>query len=205
MVVDLSTSQVGLAQEIGERLHQAGGACADALVSRTRAAAVAGTLAVTVGARDRAEFERVLPLLQCMAADVTYCGQPGAGTLVKLLNNLMVFESVVAMAEAATVARRSGLISDELLFDALGRGSAGSFALENIGRTSLLPDTHPAGRFSSRYVLKDIGYALACAQELGVATHLLSHTVDLGYGDRYHTAVAKATEADSTPGAESDV
>ena len=66
-----------------------------------------GALTVTVGARDRSEFERVLPLLRCMAADVTYCGRPGAGTLVKLLNNLIVFESVVAMAEAATVARRS--------------------------------------------------------------------------------------------------
>ena len=211
MVVDLSTSQVGLAQEIAGRLHQAGAAFVDAPVSRTRVAAVAGTLAVTVGARDRSEFERVLPLLRCMAADVTYCGGPGAGTLVKLLNNLIVFESVVAMAEAATVARRSGLISDKLLFDALGPGSAGSFALENIGRTSLLPDTHPAGLFSSRYMLKDIGYALAYAQELGVATHLgslardlLSRAVDLGYGDRYHTAVVKVTEADSTTGADSD-
>lgn len=208
VVVDLSTSQVGLAQEIAGRLDQAGAAFVDAPVSRTRAAAVAGTLAVTVGARDRAEFERVLPLLRCMAADVTYCGQPGAGTLVKLLNNLIVFESVVAMAEATTVARRSGLISDETLFDALGRGSAGSFAMENIGRTSLLPDTHPAGLFSSRYMLKDVGYALAYAEELGVATHLgalardlLSRAVDLGYGDRYHTAVVKVTEADSTAGA----
>ena len=75
----------------------------------------------------------------------------------------------------------------------------------------MLPDTHPAGLFSSRYMLKDIGYALAYARELGVATHLgslardlLSRAVDLGYGDRYHTAVVKVTEADSTTGAGSD-
>jgi hypothetical protein len=72
------------------------------------------------------------------------------------------------------VARRSGLIGDELLFDALGRGSAGSFALENIGRASLRPDTHPAGLFSSRYMLKMLlagpqAHAADCGAHIGGA------------------------------------
>lgn len=204
-VVDLSTSKIPLAQEISQRLHQKGVSFLDAPVSRTHAAAVAGTLAVTVGAQERREFERVEPLLRCIATDVTYCGQPGAGTLVKLLNNLIVFETVVALSEAITVARRSGLINDELFFEALGRGSAGSFALENHGRKSLLPDTHPTGLFSSKYMLKDIGYAIEYGKGLGVASHLgelaqtlLERTVELGYGDRYHTAVVRVTESDSS-------
>ena len=37
------------------------------------------------------------------------------------------------------------------------------------------------------------------ATHLGaLARDLLSRAVDLGYGDRYHTAVVKVTEADST-------
>ena len=203
-VVDLSTSKISLAQEIADRLLSNGVSFLDAPVSRTRAAAVAGTLAVTVGARERREFEQVEPLLRCFAADVTYCGQPGAGTLVKLLNNLILFETVVALSEAVTVARRSGLIDDELFFDALGRGSAGSFALENHGRKSLLPDTHPAGLFSATYMLKDISYAIDYGKGLGVASQLgelahdlLERTVALGYGDRYHTSVVKVIESDS--------
>jgi 3-hydroxyisobutyrate dehydrogenase-like beta-hydroxyacid dehydrogenase len=211
-VVDLSTSRIPLAQEISERLLEKGVSFLDAPVSRTQSAAVAGTLAITVGARDRQEFEQIEPLLRCIATDITYCGKPGAGTLVKLLNNLIVFETVVALSEAITVARRSGLIGDELFFDALGRGSAGSFALENHGRKSLLPDTHPTGLFSANYMLKDIGYALDYAKGLGVAVHLgdlawdlLERTVGLGHGDRYHTAVVKVTEFDSsTAGKASD-
>jgi 3-hydroxyisobutyrate dehydrogenase-like beta-hydroxyacid dehydrogenase len=60
-------------------------------------------------------------------------------------------------------------------------------------------------------MLKDIGYALDYAHELGVATQLgrlardlLSRAVDLGYGDRYHTAVLKVTEADSSARADGE-
>src|SRR5690606_1604787 len=108
--------------------------------------AAEGTLAITVGADDEV-FARVEPLLRCFATDVTHCGPVGAGALLKLLNNLVVFETVVALSEAVTLARRSDLVDDEQLFDALGKGSAASFTLENHGRKALLPDVHPKGAF----------------------------------------------------------
>jgi len=205
-VVDLSTSTVALARELSAQLRERGISFLDAPVSRTHSAAVAGTLAITVGAADRGDFDRIEPLLRFMATDITLCGRPGAGTLVKLLNNLIVFETVVALSEAITVARRSGLIDDKLFFDALSRGSASSFALTNHGMKSLLPDTHPVGLFSSEYMLKDIGYALGFARDLGISTELgdtaekmLGQAVEYGYGDQYHTVVVRVVEKNSLP------
>ncbi|MQA01971.1 MAG: NAD-binding protein [Streptosporangiales bacterium] len=201
-VVDLSTSPVRLVQRLAEVLAGRGVAFADAPVARTRHAAVEGTLAITVGA-DAEVFARVEPLLRCFATDVTHCGPVGAGALVKLLNNMVVFETVVALAEAVTLARRSGLVGDEQLFDALGKGSAASFTLENHGKKALLPDLHPESAFPARYMRKDVGYALDLAADVGVrapagelAHQLLDELCEQGHADAYHTAVVRLIDAE---------
>lgn len=200
-IVDLSTSPVRLAQRLAGMLEERGVTFADAPVARTRHAAVEGTLAITVGA-DAAVFERIEPLLRCFATDVTHCGQVGAGALLKLLNNLVVFETVVALSEAVTLARKSGLVGDEELFDALGKGSAASFTLENHGRKALLPDEHPKGAFPARYMRKDIGYVLDLAADAGIrvpagelAHSLLGALCDSGHAEDYHTAVVRLIDA----------
>ena len=98
-----------------------------------------------VGASD-ALFQRIEPLLRCMATDVTHCGPPGAGQAVKLLNNMVLSMTVMALAEALAVAKASGAVDPKLLFETLMKGSADSFALRNHGMKSLLPETHPEKR-----------------------------------------------------------
>lgn len=200
LVIDLSTTSVGHAQQAHERLAERGIEHVDAPVARTRRAAVDGTLAIMVGGSDEA-FARAEPVLRTMGTDLTHCGPAGAGALVKLVNNTVVFESVVALAEAVTLARRSGLVPDDVLFDALGRGSAASFVLENHGRSALLPDQHPEGVFPAAYMRKDIGYTLELAATLGVelpgagtAHALLDRLCEKGYGANYHTAVVRLIE-----------
>ncbi|WP_019928488.1 NAD(P)-dependent oxidoreductase [Nocardia sp. BMG111209] len=197
LVVDLSTTPVDLARAAHERLALRQCGFLDAPVARTRKAAVAGTLAIMVGGTAE-NFARAEPLLRMMGTDVTHCGAAGAGALLKLVNNTVVFETVVALAEAVTLARRSGLVSDQVLFDVLGAGSAGSFALENHGRSALLPDVHPTGIFPAAYMRKDVGYTLELAAELGVelpaatlAHSLLDRLCDEGFADNYHTAVVR--------------
>lgn len=200
-VVDLSTSPVELAQRLAGTLADAGVSFLDAPVARTRQAAVDGTLSITVGAPDAAHFARVEPYLRCMATEVRHCGPPGAGALVKLLNNLVVFETVVALAEAVTLARRTGLVSDATLFDALGAGSAASFALDNHGRKALQPDTHPRAAFPAAYMRKDIGYALDLAEQANLrlpagrlAHELLDAACARGHAEEYHTVVVRVIE-----------
>jgi 3-hydroxyisobutyrate dehydrogenase-like beta-hydroxyacid dehydrogenase len=197
LIVDLSTTPVAVVREAHRRLGERGLGFLDAPVARTRRAAADGTLAIMVGGA-AANFARAEPVLRMMGTDVTHCGPPGAGALLKLLNNTVVFETVVALSEAVTLARRSGLVTDEVLFDVLGSGSAGSFALENHGRAALLPDAHPTGAFPASYMRKDVGYTLDLAAELGVdlpgaalAHSLLDRLCEEGYADNYHTAVVR--------------
>lgn len=202
VIVDLSTIPVEIAQRVGAAAEGRGVQFIDAPVARTRQAAIDGTLSITAGG-DAAAFARVEPLLRTMASDVILCGPNGAGALIKLVNNLVVFETVVALSEALTLIRRSGLVDPELAWTALGQGSAASFTLENHGRKALLPDVHGEGIFPAEYMRKDIGYALELAQQLGVtlasatlAHDLLGRTVEAGYGKAYHTAVVKVIEGD---------
>ena len=102
-----------------------------------------------VGA-DAATFERIAPYLRCFATDVLHCGPVGCGQIVKLMNNMVLFEIGGAIAEALAIGRDSG-VEPEVLLEALSKGSADSFALRNHGRNAMLPRSYPERAFSTRY------------------------------------------------------
>ena len=198
-IVDLSTSPVALARSLAERFATHGAAFADAPVARTREAAIEGTLSIMVGASDET-FARLRPLLATMASEVTHCGGPGAGQLVKVLNNMVLAQTVVALAEALATARRSGA-DPQLVFETLAKGSADSFALRNHGLKALLPGAFPERAFSAEYMLKDVRYALDAAREAGLdlrgarnALKLLEETIAAGYGREYWPALYKVVD-----------
>lgn len=199
IVVDLGTSPVGLTRALAARFAAKAVGYADAPVARTRQAAEDGTLSVMVGAAP-AVFAAIRPLLACFAADITHCGAVGAGQIVKIMNNMILIETVVALGEALAVARRAG-VDGAVLFETLTKGSADSFALRNHGLKAILPSEFPARAFSARYALKDLGYALQLAQAAGVevagaevAAKLLDKTVAAGAGDRYWPVVARTID-----------
>ena len=113
-VVDMSTCPVALARELGQTFGAHGIAFADAPIARTAQAARDGTLSIMVGG-EAALFERLRPLLGCMGSEVTHCGGVGAGQAVKLMNNMVVAQTVVALAEALAVARASGAVEPRVL------------------------------------------------------------------------------------------
>jgi 3-hydroxyisobutyrate dehydrogenase-like beta-hydroxyacid dehydrogenase len=200
-VVDMSTVPVALARELGAAFAARHVAFADAPVARTAQAAREGTLSIMVGA-EPAVFARLQPLLACMGTEITHCGPVGAGEAVKLMNNMVVAQTVVALAEALAVARASGAVDPEVLFATLAKGSADSFVLRNHGLRSLLPDRHPTeGAFPTTYIIKDLSYALALAETTGVSLEqaattrrLMERTATAGYGDHYYTAVIRTIE-----------
>jgi len=165
-LVDLSTAPVDLAREFATALAARGVDFADAPIARTRQAAEDGTLSITVGATAEV-FQRIEPILRYVATDVTHCGPVGCGQVVKLMNNMVLVETVLALSEARAIARRAG-VEPAILFDALGKGSADSFALRNHGMKAILPGHFPERAFSTDYALKDISYALRLAKQAGV-------------------------------------
>ena len=200
-LVDMSTCPVALARELAQAVAARGADFLDAPVARTAQAARDGTLSIMVGG-EAAVFERLRPLLACMGSEVTHCGAAGAGQAVKLMNNMVVAQTVVALAEALAVARASGAVDPRVLFETLTKGSADSFVLRNHGMKSLLPDRHPTeGAFPTSYIVKDLTYALALAESCGLTLRqatttkrLMDETATAGYAREYYTAVLRVIE-----------
>ncbi len=196
IVVDLSTSPVELTRELAREFGQRGATLVDAPVARTRAAAESGTLAVMVGA-EADVFERVRPLIACFATDIALCGPVGCGQVVKIMNNMVLFETVVALAEAKAIGERAG-VDPGLLFATLASGSADSFALRNHGMKAMLPGDFPLRAFSVEYARKDLRYALDLAKATGVDARgarnvddWFAKAIDAGLGDQYHPVISR--------------
>lgn len=169
-VVDLSTTSVAAAREIGAFLASRSISFADAPVARTREAAQRGELSIMVGASD-AVFAHIEALLRHIGSDVTHCGDIGAGQVVKLINNALLFEHVVALAEMMVIGERAG-VAPKTLLEAVSKGSGDSFALRNHGMKAMVPRSFPEKAFPPEYVLKDIDYVLRLAASAGVTPHV---------------------------------
>jgi 3-hydroxyisobutyrate dehydrogenase-like beta-hydroxyacid dehydrogenase len=202
IIVDLSTSPLKLTRELAAAFKAKGADYADAPVARTRAAAEAGTLAISVGATPEVS-SRIEPLLRCFAAEVTHCGDIGSGQVVKILNNMVVVGTVTALCEAAAIANAAGM-STETLFNALSKGSADSFALRNHGYKAVAPSEFPERVFSTDYMHKDISYALEMAKDFGIEAReaalgagLLTEASQAGFGANYWPVIIKIIEGSS--------
>jgi 3-hydroxyisobutyrate dehydrogenase-like beta-hydroxyacid dehydrogenase len=199
VVVDLSTTPVAVARAVGARLTAAGLVFADAPVARTREAAQRGELSIMVGAEPNV-FARLKPLLDYMGSDVTLCGDVGCGQVVKLINNALVFENTLALAEMMVVGERAG-VKPETLLDAVSKGSGDSFVLRNHGRKAMLPRNFPQQAFPPEYVLKDLDYLLELARDVNLrpaVSELARRTYDAackqGLSGRYFPGVIEFVE-----------
>jgi 3-hydroxyisobutyrate dehydrogenase len=194
VVVDTSTSPVAMTREIGARLASNGVAFADAPIARTREAASRGELSIMVGAED-AVFAHIRAVLDTMGTDVTHCGPIGSGQVVKILNNMLLFQNVCALAEAIAVGRRHG-VDPEVLLSTVAKGSGDSFALRNHGMKAMVPNAYPLRAFSTKYAMKDLSYALEMAAASGVTLEgaeltmqRLRQSDENGHRDEYFPAV----------------
>jgi 3-hydroxyisobutyrate dehydrogenase-like beta-hydroxyacid dehydrogenase len=157
----------------------------DAPVSGGEDGAVAGTLSIMVGG-DSADCESVRPVLATMGTPVRL-GPLGAGQTAKACNQMIVAATMLALGEAAVIAERSGL-DLAALFELLGGGYAGSRMLESRKQRLVEKDHSPSG--AAKFMLKDLGFAAAAAEETATATRQLpalraafAELVERGHGD----------------------
>jgi 3-hydroxyisobutyrate dehydrogenase-like beta-hydroxyacid dehydrogenase len=196
IVVDLSTSPVELTRELYEKFKEKGVLLIDAPVARTRAAAESGTLSIMVGAQE-AEFAQIKPYLSTFATEITLCGSVGSGQVVKILNNMVLFETIAALSEARAIAQKAG-VDPKKLFETLALGSADSFALRNHGLKAIIPGDFPERAFSVEYAAKDLRYALDLAEQTNVdaagarnVRRLFELAVARGEGESYHPVISR--------------
>lgn len=190
-IVDMSTSDVERTRQLATTLGNAGIDLVDAPVARSREAANNGTLLITVGASE-SQFAAIQPYLDCMGSDVLHCGPTGAGQVVKILNNMVLLNTVHTLAQAFAMAEQSG-VSKDLLAHALGLGSAASFALKLTGANYLAQDVFPEKMFSTAYALKDLKLALELSSTVqldnaitALTAQQLQKSIDAGFADHYY-------------------
>jgi 3-hydroxyisobutyrate dehydrogenase len=200
-VVDMSTAPPRLMRELAGAFQAKGVDFADAPVARTRRAAVDGTLSIMVGGSE-AVFARLKPILATMGTEITLCGGVGAGQVVKLMNNMVVFETTMAIAEAISIAEAAG-VDGKLLFETMSKGSADSFVLRNHGLRHMVIHDYPQQAFSVRYAIKDLSYARELAKENGIDARcaelmhqVFEEAVARGDGDRYTPVIRRGIEKD---------
>lgn len=197
LMIDMSTISPQGAQQFAARLSERGIGFLDAPVSGGSEGAARGTLSIMVGGP--AELvERAMPVLQAMGKTITHVGGHGAGQTVKLVNQILVVGTMLAISEAFVFAQASGVDLEKTLA-AVSGGAAGSWMLSNRGPQVIRRDWRPG--FTIDLQQKDLRLVLAAADAVGapmLATstvfHLYRTLQAAGLGHEGNHALIKALE-----------
>jgi 2-hydroxy-3-oxopropionate reductase len=174
-VIDHSTTSPAVSQEIAKALESVGIAFLDAPVSGGEKAAIAGSLSIMVGGKEEV-FQENLDILKTMGTTIVRVGESGMGGVAKLVNNLIVGITFVAVAEGFALGTKSGL-DPSVLYEAIRNGWASSKVLDVSAEAMLQRDFKPGGTIDIHW--KDLGYALNLAREkdVPVPAAALAHEV----------------------------
>ena len=124
-------------------------------------------------------------------------GETGAGTVTKLVYNLMSAVQTVALAEGLALAESAGLSLEQVISVIMSGGPSNPL----MGRNAPLMAAHHYGetQFALHTIRKDVLYALSLADELGASLATGSAALgvyriaeELGYDDAEFAAVFEA-------------
>jgi 3-hydroxyisobutyrate dehydrogenase len=161
-IIDMTTSEPLLAQEIFKVAAAQGVGSLDAPVSGGDVGARNASLVIMVGGTQEA-FDRALPLFERLGKIVTFEGGAGAGQHTKMVNQIAIASGMVGVCEALLYAFRAGLDIAKVL-GTIGAGAAGSWSLTNYSPRALRGDFEPG--FKIDHFIKDLGIALAEARRM---------------------------------------
>lgn len=164
IVVDMTTSEPTLAVEIAESAEKKGIGALDAPVSGGDVGAKNATLSIMVGG-EKAAFDAVTPLLQCMGKTIVLQGGPGAGQHTKMVNQILIAGALSGVCEALLYAKKAGL-DPKIVMESVSGGAAASWQLLNLGPRILRGDFEPG--FYAEHFVKDMSIALESARKMEV-------------------------------------
>jgi 3-hydroxyisobutyrate dehydrogenase len=164
IIVDMSTNSPTVVRSLAEKTKAKGVTFIDAPVSGGVRGARNATLAIMAGG-DKAAYDKCEPLLKAMGSNVFYCGDIGAGNVVKLVNNMLAFIHMMGAAEAVVLGKKAG-VDPNVLWQAVKASSGGSFVWESGTRAILRDKLAPT--FTIDLASKDISLATKLAEEFEV-------------------------------------
>jgi len=198
VVIVHSTVAASFNREVGERLAKTGHLMLDAPVSGGAAAARKGSLTVMAAGSDQA-FAAARAPLAAVAAKVFRVGsEPGMGSAVKTVNQLLAGIHIAAAAEAVAFGARAGL-DTRVLFEVISNCAGNSWMFSNRVPHMLDGDYRPLSAVN--IFVKDLGIVLDSARELrfpaplaGLAHQLFIMAASSGHGLEDDAAVVKVYE-----------
>ena len=168
VIADMTTGDPIATRKMAAELVTRGIAMIDAPVSGGPQGALAGTIAIMVGAPPET-FERVAPVLRQISPNLFHAGGVGAGHTMKLVNNVISSGIRQITFEAVAMGIKNGL-SLETCIAVLQKGSGRSFAAEvTLPR---LADGAGKAHFTLALNLKDVRLATELGQQSGAPMHL---------------------------------
>lgn len=163
--VDLSTAGSHTAVQIHDLLAKRGIVAFDSPVSGGVGGAEKGALAIMVsGPRD--EFDVIRTILEAIGRPFYIGEKPGSAQTMKLANNILAANVLVATAEVVVMGVKAGL-DPAVMIDVLNAGSGATSASRDKFPRAILPRTFDYG-FATGLMLKDVRLYLDEAKALGV-------------------------------------
>ncbi|MDF2813368.1 MAG: NAD-binding protein [Microvirga sp.] len=176
--VDHTTASAEVARELHEAAAQKGAAFIDAPVSGGQAGAENGVLTVMCGG-DAAPYAKAEPVIMSFARACRLMGPAGSGQLTKMINQICIAGVVQGLSEGIHFGQQAGL-DIEAVLDVISKGAAGSWQMENRGRTM------NQGKFDFGFAVdwmrKDLAICLAEARKNGASLPVTA-LVDQFYAD----------------------
>jgi 3-hydroxyisobutyrate dehydrogenase-like beta-hydroxyacid dehydrogenase len=196
-VVDCSTAEPASTTALREQATARGVTFVDAPLARTPVEAEAGRLNVMVGATPEV-LARIEPVLRCFAENVIHVGGPGAGHVIKLLNNFIAQSICTATAEAFAVGAKAG-IDPKKLVELVSAGAVNNGLFQAMAKT--LHGDLAGLMFELDNARKDIRYythlaeSVAAPSLVGEAVHQsLTLASALGHGRKFVPSLVEAQE-----------
>jgi 3-hydroxyisobutyrate dehydrogenase len=165
VIVDMTTSEPSLAQEVFETAREREVGSIDAPVSGGDVGARNATLSIMVGGEAGA-LESVRPLFEVMGKTIIHQGPAGAGQHTKMVNQTLIASGMIGVCEALLYAYKAGL-NLETVLEAVGGGAAGSWSLSNYAPRMLKGDFAPG--FMVEHFIKDMEITLNEARRMDLA------------------------------------
>ena len=191
ILVDMTTSEPTLAQEIRVAALARGLESIDAPVSGGDVGAQNATLSIMVGG-DVEAIERVWPLFEIMGKTIVRQGDAGAGQHAKMVNQVLIATGMIGVCEALLYAYKAGLDLETVL-ESVSGGAAGSWSLTNYAPRMLKGDFEPG--FFVEHFIKDMEIALGEARRMNLALPGLALAHELYLALRAQGGGRKGTQA----------
>ena len=194
---DHSTVGPSLSRRCYEAIRARGASFLDAPISGGTAGAQAGTLTIMVGG-DADAFERARPVFEAMGKNIKHVGPSGAGSVVRLVNQLLVAINLAGVVEGIVLGTKAG-VDPNVMLEVLSTSFGGSAMLNRavplILERNFQPGTPVNLILKDMGLIKELGHELAVRLLLGsVAEEVFGEARALGWGEEDMAGLVRTLE-----------